>query len=647
MRAPRSIARRSVPAFLAALALLLPASPATVPASAQDGGDAFQGRFVLGFRSVDVSGADRKYREDLNLEDGPRLSQFDVLFEPETEEVKGLVDRVRLDVDDLGSDPFQSLRLEVRKFGRYSLDYSRIESDYFYEDQLFPAAVQSVRNARTGDFHHFDFRRTRDRANLKLDLSSRAKAHVGFERWHKVGESTTTIDIQRDEFEFDKPIDETLQDYVAGFQYSWDRITLAVEERYREYENAYEIFLPGRSEGETTTDSSVLDFFFLDQPYDYDSLESTVRMVARPTSRWTIRAAGTLQELGLDLRADERSQGVGFSGTPFTTDATGIGEIDRDATLVDVDVAYQVSPRVAVVGGAWVRDLDQDGDFVFDDTPREGRWEIETQGAKAGVQWAPTTEVTLAAGLRHEEREVRSGWIEGAGALELEDHEETSHDGWFGNVSWRPRKDLSLTVDYEDSSYDDPFTLVSPTDRSRLSVRGRWGAGEGLWASASYLLRETDNDGAAADSALDSGYESDWTQADVRVGWRGDGLDASVGYGLLEVDRRADRFVNTAGFGAGVSVLLPIDYSIDTDFLDGRVTWEASETWRFGGAFRLYDNGGEFGMDREDLRVFGEYAFTEGYLVQLGYRTVDYDEEAFDFDDYDADILELGVGYRW
>ncbi len=625
-------------------ALLLTASPFTAPAGAQDDtdGSPFQGRFVIGFRSVDVNGEDHKFREDLNLDDGPRLSELDLLFVPESEEVKSVVDRVRLDIDDLGSDPFQSLRLSFEKHGRYSLDYTRIESDYFYEDQLFPVEAQSVRNARAGDFHHFDFERVRDRANLELDLSPRAKAHVGFERWTKRGESTTTIDIERDEFELDKPIDETLQDYVAGFQYSWDRITLAIEERYREFENAYEIFLPGRSQGENLTDSTVLDFFFLDQPYDYESLESTVRLTARPTSRWTIRAAGTLQDLGLDLHAEERSAGTGFSGSPFETDAVGEGEIDRDAMLVDVDAAYQVSSRVAIVAGAWVRDLDQDGDFLFDETPREGRWEIETQGAKAGVQYAPVTAVTLTAGLRYEEREVRSGWMEGAGEIELEE-EKTSHDGWFGNVAWRPRRDLSLTLDYEDSSYDDPFTLVSPTDRSRLSVRGRWGAGEGLFASASYLLRESDNG--------DSGWSSDWNQADVRLGWRGRpagrSLDASIGYGLLEVDRQIDQTVVTAGFGGGATVLFPIDYTIDTDFVDGRVTWAATEAWRLGGSFRLYDNSGDFGLDREDLRVFGEYAFTEGYLVQLGYRTIDYDEESFDFDDYDADILELGIGYRW
>jgi hypothetical protein len=174
MRTMRPIALRTALALFVGGMMLLPAGPVTTPAYAQEDGASFQGRFVLGFRSVDVNGADRKYREDINLDDGPRLSQFDVLFEPESDEVRALVDRVRLDIDDLGGDPFESLRLSFVKHGRYSLDYSRIESDYFYEDLLFPVEVQSVRNARTGDFHHFEFTRVRDKAKLGLDLSPRA-----------------------------------------------------------------------------------------------------------------------------------------------------------------------------------------------------------------------------------------------------------------------------------------------------------------------------------------------------------------------------------------------------------------------------------------------------------------------------------------
>ena len=44
---------------------------------------------------------------------------------------------------------------------------------------------------------------------------------------------------------------------------------------------------------------------------------------------------------------------------------------------------------------------------------------------------------------------------------------------------------------------------------------------------------------------------------------------------------------------------------------------------------------------------FAETEILEDYRLRLGWRNVDYDEDTFDFDDYDAEILELGLGYRW
>ncbi len=52
-------------------------------------------------------------------------------------------------------------------------------------------------------------------------------------------------------------------------------------------------------------------------------------------------------------------------------------------------------------------------------------------------------------------------------------------------------------------------------------------------------------------------------------------------------------------------------------------------------------------MDRDDLRGFVEFDLPQGYLLNVGYRTVDYSEDTTRYDDYDADIAEVSVGYRW
>jgi hypothetical protein len=612
-----------------ALGLGLALAPA---AGAQDDAETFAGRIVLGYRSVDVNGTDTKYREDLNLSDGPRLMDLDIDFTP-TGTVRSFVDRIQLDVNDLGDDPFQTLRLAVDKFGQFRFSYDRWESEYFYQDIILPAELADIRQSTGGDFHHFDFDRVRDRAQLDVTLSPRAELNFGFDRFSKTGESTTTLDLSRDEFEVEKPIDEERFDYTAGFQYSWDKVTLILDERYSEYDNAYSIFLPGFSLGENPTGAS-LDFFFLDQPYDYSSYQHTLRVVARPTSDWIVRASGSLQTLDLDLDATERSQGVDFSGNPFTTDLTGSGEIERDADLFDLDLTYIINDRFAVVGGYYYRNLDQDGAFTFGGSRNEGVWEIETSGVEGGLEVTLSSELTVTGGLRFESRDVTHGAVEGAGAepLELQD-ESTDHDGYFATVAWRPSSAYGFTLDYETDSFDDPFTLASPTDRSRIRARGQVNLDNGFWGSASYLLTEYEND--------NSGWDAETEQLLARAGYRAGRFDASLGWSSISLDRFADFAV------PAIPTLPARDYTAESDFIDGLLRFQATEALTLGGEIRFYENDGSFALERDDYRLFGEYRYERGFLYRLSYRSVDYDEGAFDFDDYDADIIDFGVGWSW
>lgn len=615
-------------------ALLGLAAGWAAPVSAADGDDGtFTGEFTVGYRSVSVDGTETKYQEDINLDDGPRLFGLRLEYVPG----KGLrtkVDRVEIDVSNFGGDPFETLGLRVRKYGRYDFSFRRTESEYFYEDNILDPADAVVSLSNAGDFHHFDFRRQRDVASFKYQFNDRARFDVGFERFTKVGSSTTTLDLQRDEFELDKPIAESLNDFKVGFQYAWPKVTLAIEENVSKYENDYEIFLPGSSPGENTTNAARLDFFFLDQPYKYDANRHTVRLTARPDDRWIVQASGSVQNLDLDLTATETSGGIGSNGRPFTTAANGAGNIERDVELFDVDVTYLVDDRFSIVGGLRQYNLDQEGSFLFGGALNQGSWEIDTTGGELGLQYQLSPTVTLGGGVRTETRDVTSGSADAGEALVLEDHS-TDNTGLFANVAWRPSKHFELTADVEDASYDDPFTLVSPTDRRRLQLKARVKRDNGMYFDGSYLLRSYEND--------DSGWDADLDQLNARVGYQKKGLNASLGYSLVQADRSIDQLVNFTG----PIILYPILYESDADFWDCRVRWQADERWALGGDARQYENSGTFPIDRDDWRVYVEANVSQSYLVHVGYRTVDYDEGRTNLDDYSADIVELAVGYRW
>ncbi len=622
---------------LRVLSLACAAALVALPAAAQESG-AFTGSFQVGFRIVDVTGSPNKYSEDINLEDGPRLFRFDIDYIPE-DEMRKFADKVTIDLNNFGGDPFESLSVSVEKFGRYDFDYDRTKSNYFYNDIILPIELAGdPALALAGDFHHFDFDRVHDRANFKVWFGDNATFNFGLNRYTRKGESTTTLDIARDEFEFDKPIDESLNDYLGSFQYSWDKVTLVLEERYREFDNVVELFLPGRSLGEDPVDASILDFYFSNQPYDYTSNDHIVRLIAQPNSRLLVRAQADIQSVDLDLKVDETGGGTNFDGAPLVIDNTGNGEVDRDIDLFDLDISYRLNERWALILGARKNSLDQQGSRVFGNALGTGDWEIDTTSVDLGAQVSLSSKVTVAAGFRQESRDIDSRWTLGD-EVHLE-KVKTDQTGYFANLAWAPRKGCSVNVELEDSSFDDPFTLASPTDRQRYKVRGRYKLENGFSVLGSLAISELENDR--------SGWDSSSEQLNVRLAYDKNKLSASVGVSNVDVDRRIDQTVVTLpGFGGGAELFFPINYEVDSDFVDARFRYDASDRVAFGGDFRLYDNSGTFGVERDDYRGWVEVGIGDGYLVHLGYRTIDFNETRFDFDDYDADIAELSIGYRW
>lgn len=621
--------RTLVPALLAASLVAALVAPPIAAQGSSDAGSDFSGGFRLGYRLVDVDGAERKYREDIDLEEGPRLFGLDLHYVPREGPLVGRIDRFDLDISNLGGDPFETMRLDVGRTGAFDLSWTRTRSSYFYEDLLVPPGTGSIPQSTGGDFHHFDFERVRDRASLSVPVSSLATVHLGLNRYTRKGESTTTFDLSRDEFELDRPIDESLNDFSVGVELKLPRFTVTVEEAFRDYQNHYETFLPGASEGENPNNLTRLDFYFLDQPYDLESREHRVRAVARPTDRWLIRAAATLLDFDMDIEAHERFQGVGFNGLPLDSESFGSGRIEGDGALFDVDATYLLSDSWAIVAGAHRRQRDQDGDLLFGGERLRGQWDVSTTGVDAGLQWAPSTALTLSGGVRWEERDVEHGV--GVGPREKRT---TDHTGLFLSGGWRAATGLRLTGEVDTSSYDDPFTVAAPTDRLRYRLRaevplpGPWGL------VASVNGTEAEND--------EVDYDTSVVRWDARVRYSLPTLQASLGFSHHEIDRNVDQIVLV-----GTPRLYPIDYRAEADFLNAQVEWRPVAAWTVGAMALLYDNDGSFAVERDDLRLWVERRFAAGYSVGGTYRTVDYQEGTFRLDDYEADVIELFLGWRW
>ena len=627
---PRALSSRTheMPsALFVMLLLLLMCLPATLVAQDDEPENEWDGSFTLGWRSVDVGGREEKYRQHIDIDDGASLFGLDFLYRPKGD----FADELRIDASNLGGQPFESMSFSVRKFGNYHFKLGRRESNYFYEDVILPTELSDVRLSDAGDFHHFDFRRVRDFASLNVRLNPRATLDVGFDRYSKRGESTTTLDVSRDEFEMDQPIDEKLDDFKVGFQYTWDKATLLLRETYQQYDNARSIFLPGQSPGENTTNATILDFYFLDQPTDMKSRQHLATLNLRPNDRVLVTVSGSLMDMELDTLPSERSQGISFRGDPFTTDVQGDVGLDRELELFDVDFSYLINPRVSVVAGARQQSLDQDGTVRFGSEDGSGNWEIDTTILEAGIEVAATEGVTLGFGLREENRDA--DWVVAEGGDQAVHAQETDHTGYYLTAGWRVNKMLRLHAEFEDSSYDDPFTLSSPTDRQRLRLQARFSQQSGFFGSGTYLAHSVENN--------NSQWDSDFDSLSLRAGYRRNGVEASVGYSFIDVERSVDQAIN------GGAWLVPIFFQSDADFVDASINWQALDGLTLGADIRFYENDGSFEREQDDFRVFADIDLTDHYLLHVGYRSVDYEEPVAGFNDYDADIAEIGFGYRF
>lgn len=597
-------------------------------ASAQTGSTALSGRATLGLRSVDIDGSTDKYREDINLDDGVRLFDFSFSYAPEDD---GAVDRVDVDVANLGSDPFETIQLSARKYGAYEISLNRRRSEFFYRDVILPAALASIEGSTGGDFHTFDFVRQHDSANASIYLTPATKLLVGLDRYTRTGDSATTLDVQRDEFDLERPIDESMDSLRLGVQHAWDKVTLVVEQQSSDFDNVTHLTLPGASAGINPADPAELAFFRFDQAADYRSLAHVFQVVARPSDRLQISSSWRFESLELDLDAAEQSEGVDFMDQPFTTDVSGFAGVDRDLALGDVDLTYRLNERLQLIGGIRRQELDQDGVLGFGASAGSGAWDITTTGTDAGIEVAASDRVLISAGLSRESRDVSD-----RAALDSDTfggNVETDRSGYFLRMSYRTRSGVELTASIEDNDIDDAFALSAPTDSQRYRLRGRYRWDNGIALTASWRRNEHENEPSA--------WSADTEQTSIHVSYSTANVDLSLGLGAIEMSRDIEQLV-TGGFRQD---LYSIAYLADSDLYDASARWRLSARYTLGLGFHSYNNGGSYQLDRDDLRAYLEIDLRDNYFLEVRVRSVDYNED--EFDDYEADLLELGFGLEW
>ena len=589
----------------------------------------FYGSFMFGYRFVDTAGTVNKYKEDINLDEGPRLFNFNLSYTPEGA-LKNLLDRIDLNVYNLGGDPFETFGLSIQKYGKYKFKYDRKKAVYFYQD------MNEVDGGELYDLHSINFERTMDSGLLKILFSKNIDLYLNFDRFTKKGKSITTFDINRIEFEFDKPIEEESREVAVGIDVNLGRYSFVLEEKIQDYETTNSLFLPGLADGGAGARyPSTLNYFFLNQPYDLKTYTHTFKFSARPFDSLFIAGSAQLSNQDMDLTYSEDADGLDYLGGFFSYSYSGTGSFERKIQLYDLDVSYLLFDKLAIIGAVRYHDFEQDGSLTIDSVEESAVLNFDTLGFEGGVQYQFSPKIGLTLGYRHEARK-----LDGLETVTFE--KKTKRNGFFENLKLDFSRSFKLTLDHQRGYYNDPFTLISPTGFDRLKLTAKLRAKK-LDISSSYLLSRSES------KIGDDRWKSTQNRLNFRVGCQLEKVKIFAGYSLNDVEHKGDRTVAypPSFSGAAGTFDWSISYEGKSHLLDASLSFNPKEDWKIGVYANSYTNKGFWEISRTMIKAYVDYTFDNGIIAQLGYRFVDFKEKSSGFNDYKANILEISFGYRW
>jgi hypothetical protein len=594
---------------------------------AQEQSKNLYGKFMFGYRFVDKSGTVERYKQDINLDDGLRLFNFSLQITP-NETFKNLFDRIDINMYNFGGDPYETFRLAIQKTGTYKFQYDRRKSNYFYADQY------EIGGGELYDPFTFNFDRTMDSMFFKIMVHKNVDVYANFDRYGKKGSSTMTFDIDRVEFEFDKPIEENYKSFALGVDVHVKDYTFLFEERVMDYDNANSLFLPGTADGgEGARYPSTLYFFTLDQPYNLKTYTHTFKASARMFDRLLIKGVAQLSNQDMDLTYAEEADGINYLGKFYMYDQGGSGHFDRNINLFDIDVTYLLRDKLAIVAAFRFNDFDQEGYLTTDGVREDAMLKFNSKAAETGVQYQFSPRTVATAGYRYEVRD-----LEGTETVTYED--KTTRNGLFGNVKW-DIKTFKLTADYQFGDYNDPYTLISPTTYHRFRFTAKAKV-DNFDFSGSYLYNKANNE------VYSDKWNSTKNQLSLRAGYHGQKIKVFGGYSLIDVKHKGDRTIayppNYEGSGTFPWDIL---YEGKSNLFDVSFSADLENNWVLGGFANVYWNRGFWEIDRFTLKAYVEYTFDNGLVSQIGYRYVDFKEKLSGYNDYSANIIEISFGYRW
>lgn len=429
----------------------------------------FDGSVSGGYRMVDIDGSKDKYREDYDLRSGGRLFGFiagAASSRPDTTPV----DRLRIEIDGPGDEPYSHYRLVTSDRGRFDLRASFTRSRYFYAvPRLFEASVPDV--VPTDDLHSFDVVRTNGAVDLTVHSSKLPVLRLGY-RLYDVDAGSRTVSTVRipggDTFLVQAPSSNVANVVIGGTTFKLLDADVSLEQRYRWTDRHLKQDDPLNSGGLDPTDASTLEAYASRGDDRIDTPMTTVRVRRTIGERLDVDAGYFFSRASMDFDRRQTSTGTSnvpsYSGTLRTDDD---GDSVLTTHVADLGTTVRVSERIRLHSRYRFNERRQDGSV--DEAGTFGALAVATDDrdrsheASSEIEVEPRDDLLLGAGVRYRHRHAAP-----AAAADVT----TDTVGAIARVRYRPRSYLDLFARYENVQIDDPLR-VTGDERNAPPLPGR------------------------------------------------------------------------------------------------------------------------------------------------------------------------------
>lgn len=446
----------------------------------------------VGHQQSVVEGNNEVYRAQLNYSDGLRLFDFNLRGKGRA---NAFFSDFYLQGAGWGGDPGNRLRFGASKEKWFDFRGRYRRTDYFW---VFPGFAR--------DQHRNDQQRRLQDYELTLFPKRPVRVRMGYTRNSSFGLTFTTFQFGLDAFQLFEPIRQTHDEYRAGLEWASRDWKVFFEQGYRFFRNDRFLRLPEEFNPGNVPDDGV-------------TLTGTERLhPIRGRIPFTRLTLSGRPHPGLDFSARLLYSDAETDATRFEINTTPAGaqELEiitrttagagRPQTRVDTALTWRALRRLRISNAfqfdrysiAGAQSTEQEFFFpstgsgiVLETNPRR-QLEVESYWNRLEGHYDLTSWLGVRGGFFYQRQEVRRVKLDDALPVDAEKANPNRRSFLFGFL-FRLRPTLSVFLDWERGDHTGVITRLTPANRNRLRIRGRWAPARGVNVSTSWFLSDNSN----------------------------------------------------------------------------------------------------------------------------------------------------------